>query len=92
MFDYAQEDERGFDYFSWVADPDGVTELPDSFKGWSGTGVWFFIDRLGGALTAVLCGIVFYQLGEKQDSKWVLRCHGVQSIYRSAAAELLKDE
>jgi hypothetical protein len=78
--------EAEFDYLEMTVDYEtGSPDLPHTFAGCSGGGVWQVLLRKNaqGEVMAedyILSGVVFYQTG-KANKQRVLRCHGRQTIY-----------
>lgn len=64
----------GFDYVDISLDTKGMTGLPDSYGGLSGSGLWQIFDD-----SASLEGVAFYQSGEETEK--YIRCHARKSIY-----------
>lgn len=67
-------DRDGFDYVDISLDTKGKPELPNSYGGLSGSGLW---QLQGGS--ASLEGVAFYQSIE--ETKQYVRCHARKSIY-----------
>lgn len=82
-----------YDYRDISVDLAANTDLPSSFKGLSGGGLWFIEktksesgeEKIG---KPQLCGVAFYQT-EERDNMRSIRCHGPISIY-SELTKLLK--
>lgn len=70
----AKHEHGGFDYVDISLDTKGEPELPNSYGGLSGSGLW---QLQGGS--ASLEGVAFYQSIEA--SKQYVRCHARKSIY-----------
>jgi hypothetical protein len=64
----------GFDYVDMLLDRKDDPELPSSYGGLSGSGLWQFQDG-----SASLEGVVFYEFTEA--TKHYVRCHARKSIY-----------
>jgi hypothetical protein len=79
-------DESGFDYLEMSIEYDSFnTELPKSFGGVSGSGVWQvpLIKNSEANIEAeeyILSGVVFYQTRLEGNHR-LLRCHGRRTIY-----------
>lgn len=81
-------DRDGFDYIEVGARPSNRFDLPKSFGGASGGGLWKMKltgRRDGGKLTItagnpVLAGVIFYEY-DLNESYRRIRCHGPQSVY-----------
>lgn len=77
-----------FDYFDFEARYGGINHAPESFKGFSGGGLWQapLIRGEDGKLRAkeiILSGVAFYETG-RADNRNVIRCHGRRSVYKQA--------
>lgn len=78
--------QSGFDYLEMTVDYEtGGPDLPPSFGGCSGGGVWQVLLRKNGqglimAEEYLLSGVVFYQTGA-ENKRRILRCHARQTIY-----------
>jgi hypothetical protein len=75
-----------FDYFDFEARYGGVNQAPDSFKGYSGGGLWQapLIRGEDGKIKAkeiILSGVAFYETGRIANQNFI-RCHGRCSVYR----------
>jgi hypothetical protein len=79
-------EDSGFDYLEVTVDynTDGL-DLPDSFGGCSGAGIWQVPirkddqDQLNPE-EYLLSGVVFYQTAKKKNKR-LIRCHGRKTIY-----------
>lgn len=83
-----------FDYLEIQARYDFHPDLPESFGGISGGGVWQIplVKNSNGEIKPqeyLLSGIVFYQT-EKSDSRRLLKCHSRKSIYDIAYGSIKK--
>jgi len=67
-------DRGGFDYVDMSLDAKGKSELPRSYAGLSGSGLWQLYDG-----SVSLEGIAFYQ--SLKETKQYVRCHARKSIY-----------
>lgn len=80
-------EKNNFDYFDMIADYSVEEDLPDSFGGISGGGLWaipFNMDREINEITLdtpILSGVVFYQT-KLRNKQRKLRAHGAKSIYK----------
>lgn len=82
-------EKNGYDYIELDITYKESKELPESFKGTSGAGVWKILlkkkpeDNLENITfdPPVLSGLVFYQTG-LENNKRRLRCHGGKTIYK----------
>jgi len=75
-----------FDYFDFEARYGDMNQTPESFKGYSGGGLWQapLIRGEDGKLKAkeiILSGVAFYETG-RSDNKNFIRCHGRRSVYK----------
>lgn len=82
----------GYDFVEIDVHDDTSPDLPSSFGGLSGGGLWWIpiaIDASCGDLKAAISleGVAFWQLTVSEDRR-VLRCHGRHSIYRQGFAAL----
>jgi hypothetical protein len=83
-----EHEDSGFDYLEVQVDYEPHNpELPWSFGGFSGGGVWQVpLRKIGGGEIepeeCVLSGIVFYQTAV-EDGARLLRCHGRKTVYRN---------
>lgn len=81
-------EKNGFDYFDIVADLSTENELPSSFGGMSGGGVWAIPWRThqgSNAITLdtpILAGVIFYQTAMSSGQR-IIRAHGAKSIYQN---------
>jgi len=77
-----------FDYFDFEVRYGGINQAPESFKGYSGGGLWQapLIRGEDGELRAkeiILSGVAFYETG-RSDNRNFIRCHGRRSVYKQA--------
>jgi len=90
--EYTSQD---YDYLKTVAHYKPERDLPMSFGGTSGGGLWQ-VPLLGSAKgeleikEMILSGVAFYQ-SEKKNNMRKIKCHGRQSIYKTAY-EFIKKE
>ena len=73
-----------FDYYNMSVDQEGRTDLPGTFEGISGGGLWHIKieerqDKSLNHLAPEFCGVAFYQIGTKGDIRWI-RFHGPKSV------------
>lgn len=85
----------GSDYFDILIDRDSTPDIPDSFAGMSGGGVWYesLATGEGGELQPIrdlLVGVIFYQIA-RGEGKWTLRCHAWASVYGDLLARVAKE-
>ncbi len=86
---------QDYDYLKTVAHYKPERDLPMSFGGTSGGGLWQ-VPLLGSAKgeleikEMILSGVAFYQ-SEKKNNMRKIKCHGRQSIYKTAY-EFIKKE
>jgi hypothetical protein len=83
----------GFDYVEMEIEPGMDHQLPHSFGGMSGGGLWQVpvVRDAEGNLSAVnhfLAGVLFYQ-GRAENGLRFLRCHGPQSVYKRVVDALV---
>jgi len=78
---------KTYDYFDVPAFYEGDNDLPETFAGVSGGGLWFVpLSKSTSKPETIqvhhptLMGVAFYQTGV-EDSCRVIRCHGAKSIY-----------
>jgi len=74
-----------FDYFDFEARYGGADEPPQSFRGFSGAGLWQarLTRTPDGALRAeqpILSGVAFYE-SDLADARRIIRCHARRSVY-----------
>lgn len=79
---------EGYDYLDFEIDYSANYDGPESYKGFSGAGLWQIVvgrepNGTLKVLETLLSGVAFYQ-SPIQDGKRIIRCHGRQSIYRNA--------
>jgi hypothetical protein len=83
--------EGDFDYYTVRARYSESNDLPESYGGVSGGGLWHTqITRRDGVFEitgCVLRGVAFYQSARRGDSRFV-KCHGDRSIYSWLSAQL----
>lgn len=83
-----------FDFVDMVVHYGGRDQLPSTFEGLSGGGLWKVKVRCNSARdnwnydNPIFCGVPFYQ-GEVIDGKRIVRCHYARSIYEKARKVLL---
>lgn len=88
-------DRAGFDYFDVAVKPNPQDDIPDTFKGMSGGGLWKVLLSCRGNLQdlrvsdTILSGVIFY--GLEEDHR-VIRSHGAKSIYEIFPKALKKSE
>ena len=70
----AKHERGGFDYVDISLDTKGEPELPRSYGGLSGSGLWQLQDG-----SVSLEGVAFYQ--SQEETKQYVRCHARKSIY-----------
>ena len=86
---------KGYDYLEIVAKYKLGRDLPISFWGTSGGGLWQ-VQLLESAKREleikemILSGVAFYQF-EKNDNRRIIKCHGRQSVYKTVY-DLIKKE
>jgi hypothetical protein len=79
-------DKDGFDYFDVAVDCNPQNDIPHTFKGMSGGGLWKILLSCTGNLQdlkvsdSIFSGVIFYQTELKQNRR-VIRSHGAKSIY-----------
>lgn len=78
------EDNKGYDYIDVEVDSAGSDQVPSSFEGVSGGGLWQLVQEPDQESTAVLIGVPFLQ-SEPVGTKRIITCHGVCSVYELAA-------
>jgi len=83
-------DRRGFDYFELGLTHAGRPDLPRSYGGVSGAGLWQIplaksqsSGEIGWDGTVSLEGVAFYEQFHK-DGRGFIRCHGRRSTYQAA--------
>lgn len=87
--------KAGFDYFDVAVNPNPQDDIPDTFQGMSGGGLWKVLLSCTGNLQdvrvsdTILSGVIFYEL--KEDHR-VIRSHGAKSIYEIFPKALKKSE
>jgi hypothetical protein len=83
----------GFDYLELTSDPSESKDVPTSFKGLSGGGLWHaIVGSKDGALVVMDCilsGVIFYE-DFLPDGVQVLRSHGRNSVYRRLAEQMAR--
>lgn len=81
----------GFDYYDAAVKYDGQPNVPDTFRGMSGGGLWQFRLRKKDGRFEVedsfLSGVVFYELAAKGVVR-AIRSHGRESVYGYALRQL----
>lgn len=82
--EYFRRDD--FDYFDVTVGYEAPF-LPDSYEGMSGGGLWkipVFGEPTGEVTTrsALLAGVNFYQFAPIDATRGIIRCHGVDSVYK----------
>lgn len=88
-------DKDGFDYFDMVVNPNSKNDIPSTFKGMSGGGLWKVLLICTGNLQNVkindiiFSGVIFY--GLEQDHL-IIRSHGAKSIYEKFPKILKKSK
>ena len=85
---------REYDYFDFEVQYSDRTDSPISFGGVSGGGLWQIIlaEKENSELImkeAILSGVAFYQT-ELSENKRIIKCHGRNSIFRSAYDKMKK--
>lgn len=83
-----QRNANDFDYIDFETKYEGIYEGPQSYKGFSGGGLWQLIvaKTSAGELVIkdkILSGVAFYQSTLVKNRRSII-CHSRQSIYRSA--------
>ncbi len=83
-----------FDYLEFEAKYNNAYEGPNSFKGFSGGGLWQFIPIKDSAgvfhiSETILSGVIFYESDLAENIR-LITCHGRKSIYKIAFDELSK--
>jgi hypothetical protein len=83
--------ERRFDYFTTELNCGCPHGLPESFGGYSGSGVWHLLlsehDGHWGVREVTLGGIAYYESAIKNGKRFI-ECHGPRSIYELAEEAL----
>jgi hypothetical protein len=79
---------NGYDFLEFKAKYNESYEGPQSYKGYSGGGLWHLLIAQGeeGGLEVtdrILSGVAFYE-SPIEDQIRTIKCHGRQSIYRNA--------
>ena len=70
---------NGFDYWECLIDYSKENNLPESFGGMSGGGLWNVSIKNDSSLCYSLIGVTFFQ-SDPIDGKRNIRCHGFESI------------
>lgn len=83
-----QRNTKDFDYIDFETKYEGFYEGPQSYKGFSGGGLWQLIVAKAGTgelviKDKILSGVAFYQ-SPLVDNRRSIICHSRQSIYMSA--------
>lgn len=81
-----------FDYLDLAVDYNTAKDVPESFAGVSGGGLWqvkLTHNRIGdiGYRSPMLSGVAFFQ-SDIENGKRFIRCHGIQSVYQVALKQL----
>lgn len=79
-------EKEGFDYFDVSVNYNSKNDIPDTFKGMSGGGLWKILLSCTENLQdlkisdIIFSGVIFYQTKLKENRR-ILRSHGAKSIY-----------
>jgi len=90
-------EKDGFDYFDVSVKYNAQNDIPDTFKGMSGGGLWKVILICTGKSQnlkirdIIFSGVIFYQTDLKANRR-ILRSHGAKSIYEIFPRVLKKAE
>lgn len=90
-------EKEGFDYFDVSVNYNSKDDIPDTFKGMSGGGLWKIVLRCTENLQdltireIIFSGVIFYQTDLKENRR-ILRSHGAKSIYEVFPTALKESE